>query len=127
MIPGDRLEYWHQVCVSWNGNTGQGKFYTDGKLMQTRNDCKRTTIGDGKFMSLGHSNLRKYRDGMEILFMTGYVLWDKILTDEQIRESSRECQETKWNPVVTWNDFYKSVQRNAAEFLRTVSQCQATM
>lgn len=120
------------MCVSWDGTTGQGKFYGDGTLIHTRNDCAQTTVGGGgyrQYIALGYSD-RGHKDYIkyaERILITGYVLWDNILTDEEILESSKVCQETRWSPVVIWKDFHQSVQKNAADYLITPSQCRATV
>ena len=127
MIPRESLDSnWHQMCVSWDGNTGQAKFYKDGKLIKTHNRCKRTTIGAGK-LYLGHSERKTYgygRKDYDSMLITGYVLWDRILTDGDILESFENCRETKWNPLATWDDFYTPVQTNAGDYLITPSQCR---
>ncbi|XP_078358640.1 uncharacterized protein LOC144643310 isoform X2 [Oculina patagonica] len=115
---------WHHVCVTWDGKTGQAKFFEDGTLVQTRDDCQVTTIGGGDHMALGYT-YASYSHNLDSVLITGYVLWDRILTGEEIRESSRVCLQAKGNPVVSWNDFYKSVQTNAPNYLITPSQCRA--
>ncbi|RMX57824.1 hypothetical protein pdam_00020689 [Pocillopora damicornis] len=48
------------------------------------------------------------------VFMTGFVLWDIILTDEEILKSTKTCDGTNGNPVVKWEDFYPLAESNAA-------------
>lgn len=38
--------------------------------------------------------------------MTGFVLWDIILTDEEILKSTKTCDGKNGKPVVKWEDFY---------------------
>lgn len=118
---GLKDDHWHQVCVSYT--SGHVKFYKDGTLIHSRDDCKSITIRNGEYMAIANSG----REGKDIVLITGYVLWDRILTDEEILESSKMCQAANGKPVITWNDFYKSVETNAANYLIRPSECRATM
>ena len=73
-------------------------------------------------MTLGNMKERKTRN---VVLMTGFVMWDRILTDEEILESSQTCQETKGNPTMTWSDFYEPAESNAAAFVIKPSKCKA--
>jgi len=76
----------------------------------------------------GHPKIKemeKYADRGE-MHISGFALWNRILTDEEMRESAKSCQGyTKGNPVVIWDDFVESCKENAESALITPSTWQA--
>ena len=74
--------------------------------------------GKPKSIFLGNS-LRTKGDEIRL---TGYTLWDRILTNEELLSNGRSCQQAQGNPVVKWNDFYRSAHTNATEYLVNPSE-----
>lgn len=109
------------MCFIWK-KTGYVKFYLDGKLIRSRDDCGTGLVVRGRFPALGSMENRKTSNWV---FMTGFVLWDIILTDEEILKSTKTCDGTNGNPVVKWEDFYPLAESNAADFVLKPSTCQA--
>ena len=101
---------------------GYVKFYGDGKLISSRDDCGTGLLERGRFLALGIMENRKTSNWV---FMTGFGLWDIILTEEEILKSTETCDGTNGNPVVKWEDFYPLAESNAADFVLKPSTCQA--
>ena len=97
------------------------EFFKDGNSVQS-GSCEVTgdeLQGKPNYIYIGRSSRKK---GDEIR-LTGYTLWDRILTNEELRSNARSCQQAQGNPVIKWNDFYTSAQTNAKDYLVSPSEC----
>ena len=99
-LEGLQQDKWHHLCVSWNGNrkTGFGKFYRDGGLIIERSirQC-RTTPRKGDYMTLmgTKESYSKLMGDQGQLHISGFALWNRVLTDEEILENSGSRQSFK--------------------------------
>ena len=134
---------WYHLYVSWRASTpdadmyvapDDAKFYRDGVQVQRPrpqyiNHCRALVRRGGEYMTLTgiqkHKEMEKYADRGE-MHISVFALWNRILTDEEIREIAKSCQGyTKGNPVVIWDDFVESCKENAESALINPSTCQA--
>ena len=70
-------------------------------------------------LSLGHSE----RESGDEVRLTGYTLWDRVLSDRELLDNARSCQEVQGTPVVSWNDFYQVAQTKIRKYLVIPSEC----
>ncbi|RMX41838.1 hypothetical protein pdam_00012500, partial [Pocillopora damicornis] len=165
--------HWHHVCMAWDGNARTIKYFKDGNSIPSDDDCQAQDKlkGNPKYLTVGYSRrklgdevrltgfnlwdrvltnkevLDNARDGAEVKFqpcsvgtrnaggalqiggggrtenvgITGFNLWNRILTESEIVEEANTCDGGMGGPTVKWREFYKkSLRKN---FIRELSQC----
>ena len=134
-----QISKWYHLCISWKASTDwsapeNAKFYRDGVAFPSRyGRCRASERRGGEYMTLMGIQRHKEMENRKFNFadkgemhISGFGLWNRILTDEEIREIGESCQGyTKRNPVVIWDDFVESCKENAESALITPSTCQA--
>ena len=113
--------HWHHVCMAWDGNARTIKYFKDGNSIPSDDDCQALDKlkGNPRYLTVGYSR-RKLGDEVRL---TGFNLWDRVLTNKEVLDNARSCQEVLGNPVAQWNDFYNAAQTNAKEHVVEPSEC----
>ena len=97
------------------------KFFKDGNSVPSGScEVGEELRGKPKYIYVAGKSSREKGDEIRL---TGYTLWDRILTNEELLTNARSCQQAQGNPVVKWNDFYTSAQTNAKDYLVSPSEC----
>ena len=125
MSPNDGV--WHHICLSWERSSGSWKLYKDGEIKQQGTDFQKGfTVRAGGSLVLGQDqdsvgggfDADQSFKGM----LSNVNVWDRKLTDTQIKEMSTSCLLDEWNAgnVYSWRSFLKKAQAR----LVTESPCR---
>ncbi|XP_078366166.1 uncharacterized protein LOC144650378 isoform X2 [Oculina patagonica] len=100
---------WHHICVTWENTAGSWKLFKDGSVAKSGTGlAKGHVIRDGGALVLGQE-----QDAVEGGFeqhesfvgqMTGVNIWNKVLTDKDIKYLYQSCRRGEGN-VFKWRDF----------------------
>ncbi len=105
---------WHQICVSWESNSGSWRFYKDGDLKMQGSSFKRGhTIRQGGTLVLGQDQ-DSVGGGFEAAdsfqgMLSNVNVWHVALDATQISRLSKTCvqDEASDNKVYKWLDFLR--------------------
>ena len=109
-------DQWHHICILWDGaaDSGYTSYYRDGAEVKFQ-PCSVGTRNAGGAFQIGGGGRT------ENVGITGFNLWNRILTESEIVEEANICDGGMGGPTVKWREFYKkSLRRN---FIRELSQC----
>ena len=109
-------DQWHHICILWEGaaDSGYTSYYRDGAEVKFQ-PCSVGTRNAGGALQIGGGGRT------ENVGITGFNLWNRILTESEIVEEANICDGGMGGPTVKWREFYKkSLRRN---FIRELSQC----
>ena len=109
-------DQWHHIYILWDGaaDSGYTSYCRDGAEVKFQ-PCSVSTRNAGGALQIGGGG-RKENVGI-----TGFNLWNRILTESEIVEEANTCDGGMGGPTVKWGEFYKkSLRRN---FIRELSQC----
>ena len=114
---------WHQICVTWNGVTGQSLAYVDGVRDA---DVKRFGSHPGGILIFtlpGGGNLALFEYVAQLYYVSEVNLWSRVLYADEITESSKSCVGSTGN-VKNWFDFFPGFS-SAKSTVESPSQCKS--
>ena len=103
---------WHQICVTWSGFSGVVHLYFDGKNILSAVNKQRGEIPGGKLVTIGNENH----------LVSGFNLWDRVLTAQEIENNAKTCNGEKGN-VLQWHEGFQHLQKSSAKYF-TPSTCE---
>ncbi|RMX43667.1 hypothetical protein pdam_00016951 [Pocillopora damicornis] len=93
--------HWHQFCVTWSGFSGVIQYYFDGKNILSAINRQRGELQGGGSLAVGDTRMR----------ITGFDVWDRVLTRQEIAQNLKKCDAGKGN-VVQWHQAFKYFRKN---------------
>jgi len=114
---------WHHVCVTWNGVTGVTVAYVDGVKDSTGKGGKDTPGGIIKNSLPGGGTLTVLSYYSQVVYLSGVNLWNRVLSAQQIAESSKSCVKSHGN-VKQWSDFWPGFKTDKTKY-ESPSECKS--
>ena len=112
---------WNQLCISWSGYEGVAVFYKNGQRVSSASYPEGEIRGGGTLMLGG-----KYGSGdgqaAVTLHISQFNLWDKVLTNQDIRRNAAKCDSGEGN-AKGWHEWY-NIAKAKQGFLRDPSFCR---
>ena len=110
---------WHAICGLWSSKYGKVKVYNDGKLVHRQDTFRKNQlISGGGTWVLGQDQDTLGGGFVVDQMMQGEItevnIWDRVLSDEEIKSFSTSCQSRLKGNVKSWKDFRSGVKGKAA-------------
>ena len=110
---------WHAICGLWSSKDGEVKIYNHGKLVHSQYAFRKNQfISAGGTWVLGHDQDTLGGGFVTDQMMQGEItevnIWDRVLSDEEIKSFSTSCQSRLQGNVKSWKDFIAGVKGKAA-------------
>ncbi|XP_054983322.1 pentraxin-related protein PTX3 [Sorex araneus] len=95
---------WSHVCSSWSSLRGQGALWVNGALAASAVDlAPGHVVPEGGLLQLGHGKDGGSGEGLAFAgWLTGFDLWDRVLSQEEIRAAGGPEACRAQGNVVSW-------------------------
>ena len=109
--------------MTWNGVTGVTVAYVNGAKDNTGKGGEDTPGGIIKGSIPGGGTLRVFHYYSQVVYLSGVNLWNRVLSAQQIAESSKSCVKSHGN-VKQWSDFWPGFKTDKARY-ESPSKCRS--